>query len=97
MEISAAKSGEVFSGIGDVAGEGTGGHGGRRGQKDLRFLVAHAAGKVSIGGTDAFQGSIHAAKGIDRAPEAGCTTCIFGHFHTGINEDFSPQWADWRL
>ena len=45
--------GQILTWISDSAGQGAGGHGGRGGQENLRFLVAHAAREIPVGGADA--------------------------------------------
>ena len=78
----------VFARVGDLAGEGAGGDGGRRSKEDLGFFVTHAAGEVPVGRADTFHRRIHAAKGVDRAAEAGGAAGVFGHLHAGVDEDF---------
>ena len=79
---------QVFTRIGDFAGDRAGGDGGGRGKKDLRLFVAHAAGEVPVGRADALQRRIDAAKGIHRPTQARSTAGILRHLHPGIDEDF---------
>src|SRR5450756_3001574 len=50
---------EKFAGIGDLAGHGRGGRGGRRAQIDGRLGVAHAPVEVAVGGAEADLSLIH--------------------------------------
>src|SRR5450756_3087565 len=51
--ITASSFLEKFAGIGDLAGHGRGGRGGRRAQIDGRLGVAHAPVEVAVGGAEA--------------------------------------------
>ena len=70
-----------------MAREGAGGDGVGRGEEDFRFLVAHAAGEISVGGRDAIHRLVHAAEGVNRAAEAGGAGGVLRHLHAGGFED----------
>src|SRR5262245_23275282 len=53
--------------IGDGPGQGAGGDGQGAGEENTGLLVAHAAGKVAVGGADAAQGLVEPAESVARA------------------------------
>ena len=90
------KSTPVFAGIGDPAGQRARRDGRGRGQEHLRFLVAHAAGEITVRGADALHGCVHAAEGVHRAAQTCGATGVLGHLHSGVDEYlphclFAPQ------
>src|SRR6266498_1719903 len=81
------RSTQVFSRISYPAGHRAGGDRKRRGQEDLRFLVAHTAREIPIRGADALQWRVHAAESVNRPPQAGSAAGVFGHLHASLDED----------
>src|SRR5205809_828414 len=72
---------EMFARVGDLSGHGAGRNRHGRGEEDLRFLMAHPAGEVAVGGADAFHRRIHPAECVDRPAQASRATGVFRHLH----------------
>src|ERR1700686_4317488 len=64
---------DVFPRIGDLALERTGGNSQRAGQVDAGFLVAHAAGVITVGSADAAQGAVEPAERVAWPAQASGT------------------------
>src|SRR6266576_1286214 len=84
----------MFPRISNSASDGAGRDGRGAGEKYLRFLVAHAAGEITVRGADAFEaGFVDAPKRVHRPAEARGATGVLRHLHTGTDEDFPNRLA----
>jgi hypothetical protein len=58
--------------------------------------MAHTPWEVAIGSTDTFHRRVDPSKRIDRPPQTGSTSCVFGHLNPCIHKDlpnrfFAPE------